>query len=121
MGSSCMWIIIFFLAFFLEKVLLICFNLLYVVMFLFLAKLYVVMLKLLCCVLLLKRSVPLFGIFVIISIGFPYLFFFSFFLDICELRNKMLEPGALFGLSFYHFLLTHWVQIILLFLSLFVS
>ena len=79
MGSSCMWIIIFFLAFFLEKVLLICFNLLYVVMFLFLAKLYVVMLKLLCCVLLLKRSVPLFGIFIISSRGFPYFFFFFFF------------------------------------------
>ena len=68
-----------FLLFFLEKVLLICFNLLYVVMFLFLAQLYVVMLKLLCCMLLLKRSVPLFGIFIISSRGFPYLFFFSFF------------------------------------------
>ena len=49
LAHSCMWIIIFFLLllvffffFFFEKDLLVCFNLLYIVIFLFLVKLYVV-------------------------------------------------------------------------------
>ena len=79
-----MWIIIFFLLgfylfiFFFEKFLLVCFNLLYVVMFLFLGK--VIFSHVEITMLLLKRSGHLFGIFVISSRGFsfPTIFFFLF-------------------------------------------
>ena len=71
MGSSCMWIIIIIII--LEKVLLVCFNLLYVVIFLFLGKDISSHVEI--TVLLLKRSWPLFGIFVISSRG-PLVYIF---------------------------------------------
>ena len=68
----------FFFFFFFEKFLLVCFNLLYVVMFLFLGK--VIFSHVEITMLLLKRSGHLFGIFVISSRGFsfPTIFFFFF-------------------------------------------
>ena len=71
-----MWIIIIIII--LEKVLLVCFNLLYVVMFLFLGKDICSHVEI--TVLLLKRSGLLLGIFVISSRDFSLPFFFFFFI-----------------------------------------